>query len=118
MDQQSLGRFRKALKERRDGVHLRLVLAREQGRAQDQQNQSEVTDEADRGSAHVDREMSAIQQTQAGDFLEALNEALDRIDVGMFGKCLNCGQEIGMRRLEAIPWAQYCITCQVLITGG
>jgi DnaK suppressor protein len=115
MDQQSLGRFRKDLKERRDGVHLRLVLAREQDRAQ---NQSEVTDEADRGSAHVAREMSAIQQTQAGDFLEALNEALDRIDVGTFGKCLNCGQEIGMRRLEAIPWAQYCITCQVLITGG
>jgi DnaK suppressor protein len=115
MDQQSLGRFRKALKERRDAVHLRLILAREQDRAQ---NRSEVTDEADRGIDHVNREMYAIQQTQAGDFLEAINEALDRIDDGTFGECRNCGQEIGMRRLEAIPWAQYCITCQVLITGG
>ena len=115
MDQQSLGRFRKALKEQRDAVHLRLVLAREQDRAQ---NRSEVTDEAERGRAQVDKEMSAIQQTQAGDVLEALNEALDRIDAGTFGACRNCGQEISMRRLEAIPWAQYCITCQMLITGG
>ena len=62
MDQKSLGRFRKALKERRDALHLRLVLAREQDRAQ---NRPEVTGETDRGSAYVNREMFAIQQTQA-----------------------------------------------------
>lgn len=71
MDQESRRRLRKVLKEQRDTLHLRLVLAREHDRAQ---NNSEVTDEADRGSAHADREMSAIQQTQAVDFLEALNE--------------------------------------------
>jgi DnaK suppressor protein len=114
MDQQALGRFRKTLKEHRDAVHFRLVLAREQGRVQ---NQSEVTDEGDRGSAQTDKEMSAVQQTQAQDLLANINAALDRIDAGTFGECLNCSQEVSVRRLEAIPWARYCITCQELIDG-
>ena len=58
-------------------------------------------DEADRGSVQTDKEMSAIQQTQARNLLVALNEALDRIDTGTFGKCLSCGQEISVKRLES-----------------
>jgi DnaK suppressor protein len=115
MDPQFLNRFRKTLKEQRDALHLRVVSAMGQSRVQ---NQSEVMDEADRGSARTDREMSAIQTTQAASLLEALNEALDRIDAGTFGKCLNCGQEINVKRLEAVPWAQYCMTCQELINSG
>lgn len=95
-------------------MHLRLVFARQQGSVQ---NQPEVTDEADRGSAQSDNEMSAIQQIQAGDLLVALNEALDRIDAGSFGRCVNCGQEINSKRLNAVPWARHCITCQELIEG-
>jgi DnaK suppressor protein len=108
MNQHSLGRFRKALKEQRDALHIRLVFVMEQRRIQ---NQSEVMDEADRGRVQTDKEMSAIQQTQARNLL-VLNEALDRIDTGTFGKCLNCGQEISVKRLEAVPWAQNCIACQ------
>jgi RNA polymerase-binding transcription factor len=115
MDRQSLDRFRRALKSQRDIVHLRLVLAREQGRVQDQ---SEVTDEGDRGRAETDKQMSAVQQTQAQDLLTNINTALDRIDAGTFGECLNCGQEINTRRLEAIPSLRYCITCQELIDGS
>jgi DnaK suppressor protein len=44
-----------------------------------------------------------------------IGAALGRIDDGTYGECLNCGQEIGPKRLEAIPWARYCITCQELI---
>ena len=115
MDRQSLAHFRKILKEQCDAVHLRLVGSREYGRVQ---NQSEVTDEGDRASAQVDRETSAVQQTQGADFLTALNEALDRIDAGTFGACLSCGQEISPNRLAAVPWTQHCITCQELANGG
>ena len=43
--------------------------------------------------------------------------SLTRINEGTFGECLNCGQEINAKRLEAIPWVRYCITCQELIDG-
>jgi len=95
-------------------VHLRLALASEQGRMR---NRSEVTDEGDRGSAETDKEMSAVQQSQAQDLLTRINAALDRIDAGTFGQCLNCGQEVSVKRLEAIPWVRYCIMCQELIDG-
>jgi len=115
MDQQSLRRFRQALKQHRDAVHLRLVFAREQSRGL---SRSEVKDEGDRGSFSTANDMTAFQQTQAQEQLTEINAALDRIDAGVFGKCLNCGQQISTRRLEAIPWAQYCITCQDLMTAS
>ena len=45
----------------------------------------------------------------------AVDAALKRISEGTFGQCLNCKQEINAKRLEAIPWVRYCITCQELI---
>jgi DnaK suppressor protein len=50
--------------------------------------------------------------------LVAIEATLDRIDAATFGQCLKCGQEIKIKRLDAIPWARYCITCQELIDGG
>ena len=35
-----------------------------------------------------------------------------------YGVCINCGQEIQPRRLEAVPWTCYCITCQDLQERG
>lgn len=38
-----------------------------------------------------------------------------KIDDGSYGKCSNCGGAITPKRLEAIPWTTYCVTCQELI---
>ena len=40
--------------------------------------------------------------------------ALQRIDNGSFGSCERCGETIGDKRLEALPFARYCIDCQRL----
>ena len=40
--------------------------------------------------------------------------ALQRIDDGSFGSCERCGETIGDKRLEALPFARYCIDCQRL----
>jgi DnaK suppressor protein len=114
MDQEFLGRFREALKEPCKALQLRVVSAIRQNRVQDQ---TEVTDEGDRGSAETERGISGVQQTQVESELLAINEALDRIDTGSFGTCLSCGQEISAIRLNPIPWAQYCITCQELMSS-
>jgi Prokaryotic dksA/traR C4-type zinc finger len=47
-----------------------------------------------------------------------VDAALKRISEGTFGQCLNCEQEINAKRLEAIPWVRYCVTCQELIDGA
>jgi DnaK suppressor protein len=38
--------------------------------------------------------------------------ALTKIDDGSFGNCERCGEAIAEKRLEALPFARYCITCQ------
>jgi len=38
--------------------------------------------------------------------------ALERIQQNTYGTCLNCDEEIGLRRLQAVPWTPLCIACQ------
>jgi DnaK suppressor protein len=52
---------------------------------------------------NLERESKQLREVQA---------ALDRIRLGDFGVCPRCGEEIGMKRLAAVPWALSCIACQ------
>ena len=47
-----------------------------------------------------------------------INEALERIDDEEYGTCLNCGNTIMPKRLQAVPWARYCLSCQELVEQG
>jgi DnaK suppressor protein len=42
----------------------------------------------------------------------AIKAALERIENGEFGQCDRCGEPMNPRRLEALPWALNCVTCQ------
>jgi DnaK suppressor protein len=44
--------------------------------------------------------------------LRLVEEALDRVASGDYGVCLACEQPIPPKRLQAIPWARYCVQCQ------
>lgn len=50
--------------------------------------------------------------------LALIDEALRRMDDDEFGKCQNCEKDITPKRLEAIPWARYCLDCQELVEQG
>jgi len=56
------------------------------------------------------------QQFQVGsiesDMLEQVRAALQRIDDGTYGICIDCGRPIGEARLNAIPWTPYCLEDQ------
>jgi DnaK suppressor protein len=52
------------------------------------------------------------QQRMDGRKLKLIDAALERLDSGDFGICDNCGERISDKRLEALPWAAYCVQCQ------
>ena len=52
-----------------------------------------------------------LKQTDAK-ILQAIEEALWRIDKGTYGMCRDCGEPIAPARLNAIPWTRVCITCK------
>ncbi len=43
--------------------------------------------------------------------LKEVNQALDRINQGVYGKCENCGKNISLDRLRAYPSAKKCTAC-------
>jgi len=59
---------------------------------------------------------------QQSDFDRAIlahvQAALRRAENGHFGKCVECGQPVEPKRLEAVPWADRCIGCQNLHDEG
>lgn len=67
---------------------------------------------ADQGSETMDREMAFTLASREGRYLHHLNEALERIENGTYGKCRTCGGEIAKPRLEAVPHATQCIKCK------
>ena len=44
--------------------------------------------------------------------LREIEEALGRLRDGSYGTCLDCGMPVSRKRLEAVPWARYCVSCQ------
>ena len=67
---------------------------------------------ADRGTDAMEREKNLLFAHRADDYIEYLNEALQRLEEGTFGACRVCGGEIGRARLEAVPTATQCIACK------
>jgi DnaK suppressor protein len=72
-------------------------------------------DAADQAAAEYERQASTFKATAARQTLRSLQQALERIRQGTFGECVQCGSDIEPKRLEAIPWARYCLKCQELI---
>src|SRR6187402_2286130 len=52
-----------------------------------------------------------LKQTDAK-ILQAIEEALVRMEKGTYGICRDCGEPIAPARLEAIPWTRVCISCK------
>ena len=67
---------------------------------------------ADHGTDAMEREKSLLLAQRGGDYIDYLNEALQRIEDGVFGICRTCKGPIGRGRLEAVPTATQCISCK------
>lgn len=60
----------------------------------------------------AERELAIRNLDRESNLLRNVRAALHRIDEGMFGICLHCEEDISPKRLNAVPWAPYCIACQ------
>jgi DnaK suppressor protein len=83
----------------------------------------EATDEntddlVDRANNAYNRELNFALSDNERVLLFQVEDALTRLDADRFGRCVNCGRAIARPRLEALPWARYCIDCQELQEKG
>jgi len=88
--------------------NLRELLAPDQ----DEETQLDTNHPADMvvGDPDYDKGIALIRRERAE--LALVSSALARMDQGTYGQCEECGQEIPLARLEAIPYTKYCIGCK------
>ncbi|HKE21844.1 MAG TPA: TraR/DksA family transcriptional regulator [Bryobacteraceae bacterium] len=59
-----------------------------------------------------ERELAIRNLDRDSNMLRNVRGALSRIADGSYGICMHCEEEIKPKRLDAVPWAKYCIRCQ------
>lgn len=73
-----------------------------------------LPDPTDRASQETDMSLELRSRDRERKLLKKINEALERIEHDDYGYCEKCGEEIGVKRLEARPTAELCIDCKTL----
>lgn len=71
-------------------------------------------DLGDQATAETDRNFMLRLRGREQRLLNKINEAIERIDIGTFGICDDCGNEIDIKRLEVRPVTTMCIECKTL----
>lgn len=76
--------------------------------------QNDVTDFKDIAADQALDIVDEAQASHAAIELQQVLAALQRVDDGSYGQCLDCGETIDQRRLTAMPAAAYCVACQAV----
>ena len=95
---------------------MRLVWKSDQdGREADEEGTQDLADKA--ANAYT-KEFLFHQSNDNRQILGLVNEALERIKNGTYGRCVVCDAEVLAKRLDAVPWAPHCIECQEKVDKG
>ena len=97
--------FKQLLETRMAELNRVLATAEQETRA----SAARHADPADQAAAEYERQSIVHKSNTARQMLKALSQAVERIRDGNFGECAECGGNIEPKRLEAIPWARYCV---------
>jgi DnaK suppressor protein len=60
----------------------------------------------------LEREMATRSLDRNATLVRQIRAAIDRVNQGGYGVCLECEEPISPKRLAAVPWAALCIHCQ------
>ncbi|HET7434258.1 MAG TPA: TraR/DksA family transcriptional regulator [Thermoanaerobaculia bacterium] len=77
-----------------------------------------IQDLADKAASAYSKELNFSLSDGERNLLMAIEEAFNRMREGTFAVCTNCGNTIGEKRLQAVPWTSFCIDCQELQEKG
>lgn len=115
MTEKELQRFREILESRRAEILRMLTHVEREGRDLPGDYPQDL---GDRSVANLSRELLFQHGTQQRILLREIEAALERIREGVFGECISCGQQIAVKRLNALPFTSYCRDCQESLEGG
>lgn len=72
-------------------------------------NSDDLADEADLANNTVNQQISFSIREKEMVKLRRIDAALERVEEGVYGICIESGEEISEKRLKTQPWAEYCL---------
>ena len=109
MEQKKLKAFREKLIVKRSEILEAYNKSKTYGKEADEDGAQDI---ADKASNSYTKEFLFSLSNNERDMLQLVDEALTRVDGRRFGVCVVCEDEVDRKRLDAVPWAKYCISCQ------
>jgi DnaK suppressor protein len=115
MDKKRLEYFKKRLEAKQQELRRTVSRTEQDGRVADSETAQDI---ADKAASSYTKEFLFHQSNSERQLLNMVESALGRMREGEFGSCINCGNEVNAKRLEAVPWTRYCIDCQEKLEQG
>lgn len=113
LDDADLQQLRQQLLERQDTLREEVRRVKEEeADAPSQQAHTIAEDAGEIGEEHIRHAVRYAEQERDQLELRDIDEALERIQGGSYGECVDCGVDIPRERLMAQPTAKRCIRCQ------
>ena len=114
MDDKKLEQFKSRLVQKRLSLTDMVIRTEGYGR----EKEPAIQDVADMAVESYTKEFMFGKSSGDRATLQMINEALERIEEKSYGVCVHCDEPIQAKRLEAVPWALYCLRCQGLQEKG
>ena len=115
MDKRKMKAYRDKLLARRESLFSQVTEAEMSSRERDLEA---TQDPADMAANAYTKELLISMSANDRKLLQLIDEALERVERGEYGECVNCGEPLTEKRLDAVPWARYCLKCQDLQERG
>jgi DnaK suppressor protein len=115
MDKKTVKTYRDRLLARRESLFSQVTEAELSSRERDLEA---TQDPADMAANAYTKELLISMSANDRMLLQLIDEALQRVEKGEYGECINCGEQVQIKRLDAVPWARYCLKCQDLQERG
>jgi DnaK suppressor protein len=112
MNTNDLKRLRTKIEAQLCGLEASTITVKSEIRESAGVNANVFQDQLDCAKAQVDLKTASQIYNKSVAQQTVLQKALMRMDNGTFGLCQSCGNEIVLRRLEAMPGATLCLDCQ------
>ncbi len=115
MDKRKMKSYRDRLLERRESLFRQVTEAEMSSRERDLEA---TQDPADMAANAYTKELLISMSANDRRLLGLIDEALTRVEASEYGECVNCGEPVLEKRLDAVPWARYCLRCQDMQERG
>jgi DnaK suppressor protein len=109
MEQKKLKAYRDKLIQKKEEILVAYNKNKNYGKEADEEGAQDVADKA--ASSYTKEFLFSLSNNER-DVLQLVEEALTRVGGDNFGVCVVCEDEMDRKRLEAVPWAKRCLSCQ------